>query len=158
MCKYSKSSKSLMSFSGCVILLYYFLSLGHGIVDASGGNGAGTNGGGGSGGRMGIEITFRNKYGGQYLTNGGSAGASSQESTHAGASGTVYKYESSRGPQYRALKYNPRLNETLVEPEHTMLIVDNLELNTQQPCMVMEENSEYYEFDEVRVFVNYVTA
>ena len=98
---------------------------------------------------MGIEITFRNKYGGSYLTNGGSAGNAGQESTHAGASGTVYKFESSRGPQYRELKYNPRLNTTMVEPEHTMLIVDNLDLNTQQPVMVMEDNSDYYEFDEV---------
>ena len=98
---------------------------------------------------MGIEITFRNKYGGSYLTNGGSAGNAGQESTHAGASGTVYKFESSRGPQYRELNYNPRLNTTMVEPEHTMLIVDNLDLNTQQPVMVMEDNSDYYEFDEV---------
>ena len=137
--------------SGGSILIEAYNMTGHGDLDASGGSGTGTNGGGGSGGRIGIEITFRNKFGGNYVTRGGDAGNAAQELTHAGASGTTYKYESSRGPQYRELKYNPRLNVTQVEPEHTMLIVHNDDLDTDQACMVMEDNSEFYEFDEVQI-------
>ena len=71
--------------SGGSILIEAYNMTGHGDLDASGGNGAGTNGGGGSGGRLGIEITFRNKFGGNYITRGGSAGQSSQESTDTAA-------------------------------------------------------------------------
>jgi hypothetical protein len=49
------------------------------------------------------------------------------------------------------LKYNPRLNKTLIEPEHSKLLVDNGNLTTDNPAMVMENNSIYYEFDEVQV-------
>lgn len=70
---------------------------------------------------------------------------------YTGASGTVYKYESNRGPTYRDLKYNPRLNRTMVEPEHRMVVIDNLALTSSQPAVVMEQNSLVYEFDEFQV-------
>ena len=132
---------------GSLLVVAYNMS-GHGDLRLSGGNGLG-NGGGGSGGRMSIEITFRNKFGGNYIVSGGNSAQS--QSYKVGASGTVYKYESDRGPQYRDLKYNPRLNATLVEAEHTMVVVDNLDYQTLQPAVLMEENTEYYEFDEVQV-------
>jgi hypothetical protein len=43
------------------------------------------------------------------------------------------------------------MNKTLIEPEHSKLLVDNGNLTTDNPAMVMENNSIYYEFDEVQV-------
>ena len=134
--------------SGGSILVHAYNFSGHGVLDASGGDGSGS-GYGGSGGRIGILIGNQNNYGGDYLAHGGLSGDSSQQ--NAGGPGTVYKYESRRGPTYRELKYNPRLNETLIEPEHTKLTVENYDLQTTNPAVIMESGSDYYEFDEVQV-------
>jgi hypothetical protein len=62
------------------------------------------SGGGGSGGRIAALIDFDNSYGGDYLAQGGTG----QSTDRVGGPGTIYKYESNHGPQYRELKYNPR--------------------------------------------------
>lgn len=138
---------------GSIIITAYNMS-GHGVLDVSGGNGYNNNGGGGSGGRMAIEITYDNKYGGDYNTQGGNSGSTSsdQKSKYTGASGTVYKYESNSGPQYRERKYNPLLNRTMVEPEHIMLVVNNSIHNTIQPTVIMNNTNQYtYEFDVLQI-------
>jgi Uri superfamily endonuclease len=127
---------------GSVFIESYKIS-GHGIISTYGGDGNG-NGGGGSGGRIALHVGSTNLYGGQYLSRGGDGSSD-------GGPGTIYKFESQRGPQYRELKYDPRLNKTLIEPEHSKLLVDNGNLTTDNPAMVMENNSIYYEFDEVQV-------
>ena len=134
--------------SGGSILVHAYNFSGHGVLDASGGDGSGT-GYGGSGGRIGVLIGYQNNYGGDYLAHGGLSGDSVAQ--NAGGPGTVYKYESRRGPTYRELKYNPRLNETLIEPEHTKLTVENYDLQTTNPAVIMETGSDYYEFDEIQV-------
>lgn len=125
---------------------------GHGVLDASGGNGYDINCGGGSGGRIAIEIEAANYYGGLYSARGGKSG-SSGTGGHVGGPGTIYKYESKRGPQYRELKYNPRLNKTMVEAEHRKLSVDNEDLITENYALIKEKTSkqQYYEFEEVQV-------
>lgn len=116
----------------------------------AGGNGYG-DGAGGSGGRIAVHIAFDNIYGGQYLTNGGLSGNESKTGLSVGGPGTMYKFESNRGPQYRELKYNPRLNRTAINPEHSKLLVHNADLDTDNPAMVMEKNTVYYDFSEVEV-------
>ena len=134
--------------SGGSILINAYNFSGHGVLDASGGDGSGS-GCGGSGGRIAVLIEYQNHYGGKYLAHGGLSGTSVAQ--NAGGPGTVYKYESARGPAYRELKYNPRLNETLIEPEHTKLTVENHNLQTTNPAVVMETGSDYYEFNETQV-------
>ena len=134
--------------SGGSVLIEAYNFSGHGVLDASGGDGSGT-GYGGSGGRIAVLIEFQNNYGGDYLAHGGHSGDSNLQ--NAGGPGTLYKYESHRGPVYRDLKYNPRLNKTLVEPEHRKLTAENFDLQTTNPAVVMETDSIYYEFDEVQV-------
>ena len=134
--------------SGGSIMIEAYNFSGHGILDASGGDGSGS-GYGGSGGRIAVLIEFQNNYGGQYLAHGGLSG--DRSSQDAGGPGTLYKYESRRGPTYRDLKYNPRLNVTLIKPEHSKLKVENDILRTNNPAIIMETGSIYYEFDEVQV-------
>ena len=134
--------------SGGSILVQAYNFSGHGILDASGGDGSGS-GCGGSGGRIAVLIEAHNSYGGEYLAHGGLSGNSVAQ--NAGGPGTVYKYESERGPTYRELKYNPRLNRTLVEPEHTKITVENANLRTTNPAVIMENGSDYYEFNETQV-------
>ena len=127
---------------GSVFIEAYNIS-GHGSITVNGGNGHGS-GGGGSGGRIALHVGSTNLYGGLYLSRGGDGSSD-------GGPGTIYKYESQRGPQYRELKYNPRLNTTGIQPEHSKLLVDNGVMKTNNPALVMENNSIYYEFDEVQV-------
>lgn len=70
---------------------------------------------------------------------------------NAGAAGTVYKYESRRGPQYRDLKYNPDANLTSFKPEHSKVKVDNENNNVATPTVIMENQTVFYEFDEMQV-------
>lgn len=70
---------------------------------------------------------------------------------NAGAAGTVYKYESRRGPQYRELKYNPDVNLTAFKPEHSKVKVDNEKNNVATPTVIMENQTVFYEFDEIQV-------
>ncbi|KAH3880014.1 hypothetical protein DPMN_003926 [Dreissena polymorpha] len=132
---------------GSVLIKAYNMS-GNGVIDVSGGKGSGS-GGGGSGGRLAAHIDSTNEYGGAYKGMGGVHG--NGDLNHAGGPGTIYKYESSRGPTYRELKYNPRLNKTEIKPEHTKLTIDNGYWKTTNPGIVMEKDSDYYEFDEVQV-------
>ncbi|PIK55148.1 Tenascin-X [Apostichopus japonicus] len=138
--------------SGGSILLEATNFTGHGDIQVNGGNGLG-RGSGGSGGRIGIHIDHQNDFGGRYSSVGGLAGSSHSNSFYGhGAAGTVYKFESRRGPQYRDLKYNdPARNLTTIKPEHSKLKVDNGPIDVDHPVMVMEENIVFYEFDEVQV-------
>ena len=136
--------------SGGTLLVEAYKMSGHGVLDASGGSGMGA-GGGGSGGRIAVHITFSNLYGGRYVASGGEAGKTCSLTKCTGGPGTIYKYESNHGPQYRELKYNPRLNATTVKPEHSKLTIDNRDLITDNAAVIMETNTVYYEFDEVQV-------
>ena len=134
--------------SGGTIFIKAYNISGLGIFDASGGDGSGS-GNGGSGGRIAVHIDSTNLFGGQYLAHGGVSG--NNVAQNAGGPGTIYKYESTRGPQYRELKYNPRLGQTIIEPEHRKITVENGNLQTTNPAVLMEENSDYYEFEEIQV-------
>ena len=136
--------------SGGTILVESYKMSGHGELDVSGGAGHGI-GGGGSGGRLAAHITFNNIYGGKYTGHGGVSGTNDKTGLDVGGPGTVYKYESNRGPQYRELKYNPRLNQTTVNPEHSKLLVDSADLDTDNPAMVMEDLTVFYDLHEVQV-------
>ena len=72
-------------------------------------------------------------------------------SNNAGAAGTVYKYESRRGPQYRELKYYPESNLTSFKPEHAKVKVDNENNDVATPTVIMENQTVFYEFDEMQV-------
>lgn len=119
---------------------------GHGEINVNGGNGK-NGGGGGAGGRIGVHVDFKNKYGGVFRAVGGTANSNQLN----GGAGTVYKYESSRGPQYREIKYNPQGNLTDFKPEHSKLKIDNEGNSTDFPATVMENQTVFYEFDEMQV-------
>ena len=70
---------------------------------------------------------------------------------NSGAAGTVYKYESSHGPQYRELKYNPNGNFSGFKPEHSKVKIDNRKNNVDTPTVIMEKETVYYEFDEMQI-------
>ncbi|KAK3755992.1 hypothetical protein QZH41_003345 [Actinostola sp. cb2023] len=131
--------------SGGSVLIETTNMTGHGDVAANGGNGN-LDGGGGAGGRIGVHVDFRNNYGGTFRSVGGSG---SNSVKYAGAAGTVYKYESRRGPQYRELKYNQ--NISYFKPEHSKLKVDNEHVVVNTPTVVLEEDTVFYEFDEMQV-------
>lgn len=132
--------------SGGTIFIKAYNMSGLGTLDVSGGDGSGT-GFGGSGGRIAAHIESFNLFAGQYLSHGG-LGNIAQNS---GGPGTIYKYESNRSPAYRELKYNPRLNKTMIEPEHRKLTIENGDRGSTNPAVVMESNSFYYEFEEIQV-------
>ena len=136
--------------SGGTILIETYNFTGHGTLDASGGAGN-QHGCGGSGGRIALHVGYQNNYGGRYANTGGKRGPSSQSPSCDGGPGTNYIYQSRRGPLYREIKYNPRTNRTEIRPEHSELLVDNSNIVTTNPAIVMEENSVYYEFDEIDV-------
>lgn len=132
--------------SGGSILIEALNMSGHGEINVNGGKGI-SGGGGGSGGRIGIHVDFKNKYGGTYRAVGGQA----DSKTLVGGAGTVYKYESRRGPQYREIKYNPDGNFTDFKPEHSKLTINNERTDTDHPAVVMENETLFYEFDEMQV-------
>ena len=88
------------------------------------------------------------RFSGKFRSVGGSV---SGYSNNAGAAGTVYKYESRRGPQYRELKYNPDANLTSFKPQHAKVKVDNENNNVATPTVIMENQTVFYEFDEMQV-------
>ena len=106
--------------SGGSVLIEALNMSGHGEINVNGGDGS-AGGSAGSGGRIGIHVDFKNKYGGKYRSVGGHGNSKA----NAGGAGTLYKYESRRGPQYRELKYNPEGNFTGFKPEHAKLKIDN---------------------------------
>ena len=132
--------------SGGSILIEALNMSGHGEINVNGGNGN-IGGGGGSGGRIGIHVDFKNKYGGTYRAVGGSGNSKAL----VGGAGTVYKYESKRGPQYREIKYNPDGNFTDFKPEHSKVKIDNEGRDSNSPAVIMEKESLFYEFDEMQV-------
>lgn len=132
---------------GSIFIKAYNMS-GRGVLDVSGGDGSGS-GCGGSGGRIAAHIDRQNLFVGKYLSHGGYSGNNLAQCI--GGPGTIYKYESARGPQYRELKYNPRLNETIIEPEHRKITIENGEHMTSNPAVVMETDSDFYEFEELQV-------
>ena len=132
--------------SGGSILIEAFNMSGHGEANVNGGDGL-SGGGGGSGGRIGIHVDFANKYGGTFRAVGGKA----DTKVRAGGAGTVYKYESDRGPQYRELKYDPDGNFTGFKPEHSKVKVDNEGRKTDSPAVIMENRTLFYEFDEMQI-------
>ena len=132
--------------SGGTVLIEALNMSGHGEINVNGGNGI-SGGGGGSGGRIGIHVDFKNKYGGTYRAVGGEASSK----TLVGGAGTVYKYESSHGPQYREIKYDPNGNFTDFKPEHSKLKIDNEGRDSDWPAVVMENETLFYEFDEMQV-------
>lgn len=85
---------------------------------------------------------------GKFRSVGGSV---SGHANSVGAAGTVYKYESRRGPQYRELKYNPDANLTSFKPEHAKVKVDNEDRNVATPTVIMENQTVFYEFDEMQI-------
>ena len=135
--------------SGGTVLIEAFNMSGHGEINVNGGNGK-SRGGSGSGGRIGIHVDFKNKYGGTYRAIGGQE-KSITSKTLIGGAGTVYKYESSRGPQYREIKYKSDGNFTNFKPEHSKLKIDNEGRESNSPAVVMENETLFYEFDEMQV-------
>ena len=57
------------------------------------------------------------------------------------STGTMYKYESNRGPQYRELKYDRHFNKTSYKPEHVNLYVNSGQYPTVNPSVVISTNS-----------------
>ncbi|KAK3724602.1 hypothetical protein QZH41_005193 [Actinostola sp. cb2023] len=115
---------------------------GHGELAVTGGTGTGL-GGGGSGGRIGILCRWRYTYRGKLIDHGG------QGSKYGGTAGTIYIEENNRPLQYRDLKYNRRLNKTMMTVNHRYILIDNAGYHVEGATMVMEEGSTYYEFDEM---------
>ena len=132
--------------SGGSILIEALNMSGHGEINVNGGNGI-SGGSGGAAGRIGIHVDFKNKYGGKFSAVGGLGNTVAQT----GGAGTVYKYDSRRGPQYREIKYNPEGNITGFKPEHSKVKVDNEGRRTNSPAVIMENRTLFYEFDEMQV-------
>ena len=121
---------------------------GHGELNVEGGRGSG-GGGCGAGGRIAIHCRWRYKYGGKFKDKGG-------QSTYGGvnlgaAAGTAYKEENNRPLDYRIRKYLKKTNETILRVDHTYLHVDNEGFLVPGATVLMEENTEIYEFDELEL-------
>lgn len=143
-------SKNAGGGSGGSVLIEATNLTGHGEIHANGGEGL-NGGAGGAGGRIGIHIRYQNNYGGLFVAKGGACGKTHPVlSKGNGAAGTVYKYESRRGPQYRELKYSAR-NVSEFKPDHSKLKIDNHNIEVDHPAVVMEEGTIFYEFDEVQI-------
>lgn len=94
-----------------------------------------------------MHARHRIDYGGKFRSSGGSS------NTYHGGPGTVYTYQSRRGPQYREIKYNPTLNETDYKPEHSRFMVSNEGKQTGSYGVIMDQNREQslYDVDELYV-------
>lgn len=99
-------------------------------------------GGGGAGGRIAVHARHRIDYGGRFRSSGGSG----SNSNHGGP-GTIYTYQSRRGPQYREIKYNLHLNTTDYKPEHSKIMVDNEGKLTTSYGVMMDEEKEQSVYD-----------
>lgn len=132
--------------SGGSILIKTTNMSGHGVINVVGGAGSG-EGGGGSGGRAAIHCRWRYTFGGQFINRGG-FGISLNNSA---AAGTIYKEENFRPLEYRHLKYMKETNTTMLAVDHTYLHIDNQGKNVPGATMLMEEQTVYYEFDEIEL-------
>lgn len=130
--------------SGGSILITSTNMTGHGEIAVPGGSGSGV-GSGGSGGRVGIHCRWRYKYGGKFTDHGGQMGR------YGGPAGTVYKEENFRPLEYRHRKYLKETNTTLLAVDHTYVHIDNDGFNVPGSTVLMEENTTYYEFDEMEL-------
>ena len=133
--------------SGGSILISTTNMTGHGEIAAPGGSGTGL-GSGGSGGRVGIHCRWRYRYGGKFTDHGGKTGR------YGGPAGTVYKEENFRPLEYRHRKYMKETNTTMLAVDHTYVHIDNDGLLVPGATVLMEENTTYYEFDEMELTGN----
>ena len=120
--------------------------LGHGEITVNGGQAANC-GGGGAGGRIAVHARHRIDYGGKFRSVGGSS------NTYHGGPGTVYTYQSSRGPQYREIKYNSNLNMTDYKPQHSKFMVNNEGKSTGSYGMIMDQDKQQSLYDVDELFV-----
>ena len=130
--------------SGGSILITTTNMTGHGEIAVPGGSGTGS-GSAGSGGRVGIHCRWRYKYGGKFTDHGG------QKGRYGGPAGTIYKEENFRPLQYRHLKYMKETNTTMLAVDHTYVHIDNDGFDVPGATLLMEENTTYYEFDEMEL-------
>ena len=130
--------------SGGSILITTTNMTGHGEIAVPGGSGTGS-GSAGSGGRVGIHCRWRYKYGGKFTDHGG------QKGRNGGPAGTIYKEENFRPLQYRHLKYMKETNTTMLAVDHTYVHIDNDGFDVPGATLLMEENTTYYEFDEMEL-------
>lgn len=130
--------------SGGSILITTTNMTGHGEISVLGGSGTG-RGSGGSGGRVGIHCRWRYTYGGKFTDHGG------QQGRYGGPAGTIYKEENFRPLEYRHLKYMKETNTTMLAVDHTYVHIDNDGFNVPGATVLMEENTTYYEFDEMEL-------
>ena len=130
--------------SGGSILITTTNMTGHGEIAVPGGSGTGS-GSAGSGGRVGIHCRWRYKYGGKFTDHGG------QKGRNGGPAGTIYKEENFRPLQYRHLKYMKETNTTMLAVDHTHVHIDNDGFDVPGATLLMEENTTYYEFDEMEL-------
>ena len=130
--------------SGGSILITTTNMTGHGEISVTGGSGTGS-GSGGSGGRVGIHCRWRYRYGGKFTDHGG------QRGQNGGPAGTVYKEENFRPLEYRHLKYMKETNTTMLAVDHTYVHIDNDGFDVPGATVLMEENTTYYEFDEMEL-------
>ena len=130
--------------SGGSVLIMTTNMTGHGEIAVPGGAGTGS-GGGGAGGRVGIHCRWRYSYGGKFTDRGG------QGSKYGGPAGTIYKEENYRPLQYRHLKYAKEANTTMLAVDHTYIHIDNDGFDVPGATLVMEENTTFYEFDEMEL-------
>lgn len=130
--------------SGGSILITTTNMTGHGEIAVPGGSGTGS-GSAGSGGRVGIHCRWRYKYGGKFTDHGG------QKGRNGGPAGTIYKEENFRLLQYRHLKYMKETNTTMLAVDHTYVHIDNDGFDVPGATLLMEENTTYYEFDEMEL-------
>ena len=133
--------------SGGSILITTTNMTGHGEISVPGGSGTGL-GSGGSGGRVGIHCRWRYRYGGKFTDHGGKSGK------YGGPAGTVYKEENFRPLEYRHRKYMKETNTTMLAVDHTYVHIDNDGLLVPGATVLMEENTTYYEFDEMELTGN----
>ncbi|KAL4230250.1 hypothetical protein ACF0H5_010636 [Mactra antiquata] len=127
---------------------------GHGLLEATGGNGFGL-GHGGSGGRIAVHIQWFKEYSGDIQTYGGFAGKNSPttELTRNGAAGTIYTTDSNEiGLDKKEVKM---IDGVLTYIDgYTFLLLDNDNRNHILGTSIMkDDNSSPYkfEFDEVEV-------
>ena len=121
---------------------------GHGELNVEGGAGTGM-GGCGAGGRIAIHCRWRYAYGGKIKDKGGQSKFNGKNL--GAAAGTGYKEENFRPLEYRIKKYMRNTNETMLRVDHTYLHVDNEGYDVPGATVIMEENTEVYEFDELEL-------
>ena len=120
---------------------------GHGLIDATGGNGIGY-GFGGAGGRMAVHVNWFREFSGDYIAYGGFGGTSvpGHIETGNGAAGTVFITDSN--DQGVTNKQTELINGTLTFVDgFVYLLIDNDNRNKIIGTVVMREDSKPFEFD-----------